>query len=83
MVSVRWSITRWRVAYPSSRSHAVQALGAVVIVLGLEPIVATFVSFVRAGGTPIPGALTQKLVVHGLNRYMRPDLSWRPGDHRR
>jgi protein-S-isoprenylcysteine O-methyltransferase Ste14 len=30
-----------------------------------------FVQFVRAGGTPMPGAMTTRLVVTGLNRYVR------------
>ncbi len=43
----------------------------VVVLAGLLPIVATFTRFVRAGGTPIPGAPTQQLVVAGCNRYVR------------
>ena len=27
--------------------------------------------FVRAGGTPMPGAMTKRLVVTGFNRYVR------------
>ena len=68
---VPWLITGWKVAYPSSSWRVVQAIGLAVIVMGLVPVVWTFVSFVRAGGTPIPGALTQELVVRGFNRYVR------------
>ena len=68
---VPWLITGWRVAYPSSSWRVVQAIGLVVILMGLVPVVWTFVSFVRAGGTPIPGAFTQELVVRGFNRYVR------------
>ena len=42
-----------------------------MIGLGLVAPVETFVAFVRAGGTPIPGALPQHLVVSGFNRYVR------------
>jgi protein-S-isoprenylcysteine O-methyltransferase Ste14 len=72
VVWVPWLITAWRVAYSSSSGwRAAQALGVVLIVAGLAPIVWTFVSFVRAGGTPIPGVYTQELVVRGFNQYVR------------
>ena len=58
-------------AYPSSHWRFAQALGLGLIIVGLAPVVSTFVSFVRAGGTPIPGAFTRELVVHGFNRYVR------------
>lgn len=71
VVLVPGLITGWRVAYPSPGWRAAQALGLVVILVGLVPVVWTFASFVRAGGTPIPGAFTQELVVRGFNRYVR------------
>jgi hypothetical protein len=46
-------------AFPSSSSRVVQAIGLLVILMGLVPVVWTFVYFVRAGGTPIPGAFNQ------------------------
>ena len=46
-------------------------IGAVVIVVGLIPPVHAFVQFVKAGGTPIPVAPTERLVVTGFNRYIR------------
>lgn len=46
-------------------------LGAVLIVTGLIPPVHAFVQFVRAGGTPMPIAPTQRLVVNGFNRFVR------------
>ena len=71
-VWVPWVITRWRMAYsPWSGWRVAQALGVVLVVAGLVPIVTTFVAFVRAGGTPIPGVYTQELVVRGFNRYVR------------
>ena len=44
----------------------VQLIGA-----GLVPVVAVFVQFARAGGTPLPLAPTRHLVVSGFNRYVR------------
>jgi protein-S-isoprenylcysteine O-methyltransferase Ste14 len=46
-------------------------LGVLLIVVGLIPPVHVFVQFVRAGGTPMPGAMTTRLVVTGFNRYVR------------
>jgi protein-S-isoprenylcysteine O-methyltransferase Ste14 len=46
-------------------------LGIALIVLGLIPPVGAFVQFARAGGTPMPLAPTQRLVVNGFNRYVR------------
>jgi protein-S-isoprenylcysteine O-methyltransferase Ste14 len=46
-------------------------LGVLMIVVGLIPPVHVFVQFVRAGGTPMPGAMTTRLVVTGFNRYVR------------
>jgi protein-S-isoprenylcysteine O-methyltransferase Ste14 len=66
-----WVITGWNVEYTSPAGHAVQFIGAALIVVGLAPPVGTFVEFVRAGGTPIPGAFTDRLVVSGFNRYVR------------
>jgi hypothetical protein len=48
-----------------------QAAGVLLIVAGLIPAVHVFVQFVRAGGTPMPRAMTGRLVVSGFNRYVR------------
>ena len=45
--------------------------GALLVAAGLLTTVAVFVAFVRADGTPMPGADTEHLVVTGLNRYVR------------
>lgn len=42
-----------------------------LIVAGLIAPLHVFVQFVRAGGTPMPGAMTTRLVVTGLNRHVR------------
>jgi protein-S-isoprenylcysteine O-methyltransferase Ste14 len=46
-------------------------IGGLLIVAGLIPPVHAFVQFVKAGGTPMPIAPTQRLVVTGFNRYIR------------
>jgi protein-S-isoprenylcysteine O-methyltransferase Ste14 len=43
----------------------------VLVVAGIVPPASAFTEFVRAGGTPIPAAPTQRLVVSGFNRYVR------------
>ena len=58
-------------AYPSSSWRVAQALGLGLIIAGLAPVVSTFVSFVRAGGTPIPGAFTQSSWCAGSTAYVR------------
>jgi len=45
--------------------------GVLLIGAGLVPVVAVFVQFARAGGTPLPLTPTRHLVVSGFNRYVR------------
>jgi protein-S-isoprenylcysteine O-methyltransferase Ste14 len=68
---VPWLITRWRFPDAGSDWRAVQAIGVVLIVAGVIPPIHAFVQFVKAGGTPMPIAPTQRLVVSGFNRYVR------------
>ena len=46
-------------------------VGGILIVLGLIAPIHAFVEFVKAGGTPMPVAPTQRLVVTGFNRFVR------------
>lgn len=62
-----WLITRWE--FPGWGVW--QVVGAVLVCVGVVPVVHAFVQFVRAGGTPIPAAPTRRLVVSGPNRYLR------------
>jgi protein-S-isoprenylcysteine O-methyltransferase Ste14 len=64
-----WLITRWEV--PGSSPAIRVALGVALIVLGLIPPVHAFIQFARAGGTPMPIAPTERLVVTGFNRFVR------------
>lgn len=66
---IPWLITGWVV--PQSSSPIRLVLGAVLIMAGLIPPVHAFVEFVKAGGTPMPVAPTQRLVVTGFNRFVR------------
>ncbi|OBB73221.1 isoprenylcysteine carboxylmethyltransferase family protein [Mycobacterium sp. 852014-52144_SCH5372336] len=63
-----WLITRWELSdAPAWRV----VLGGIMIVAGLIPPIHAFIEFVRAGGTPMPVAPTQRLVVTGFNRVVR------------
>ncbi|HEV7855311.1 MAG TPA: isoprenylcysteine carboxylmethyltransferase family protein [Mycobacterium sp.] len=64
-----WLITQWEIAGSSPPLRVV--LGVVAIVVGLIPPVHAFVQFVGAGGTPMPIAPTECLVVTGFNRFVR------------
>jgi protein-S-isoprenylcysteine O-methyltransferase Ste14 len=68
---VPWLITGWTVPAPLPWAGVPQVLGAVLVVAGLVPAVSAFVEFVRAGGTPLPLAPTERLVVSGFNRWVR------------
>ncbi len=71
-VLVPWWLTGWQVQHPLDWSAGLaRSIGAVLIVVGLIPPVHVFAQFVRAGGTPMPGAMTTRLVVTGFNRYVR------------
>ncbi|WP_094294204.1 methyltransferase family protein [Mycobacterium neumannii] len=63
-----WLITRWEL---SDAAAWRVVLGGTVIVAGLIPPIHAFIEFVRAGGTPMPVAPTQRLVVTGFNRVVR------------
>jgi protein-S-isoprenylcysteine O-methyltransferase Ste14 len=68
---VPWLITRWEITGSGLPWRLLQAIGVVLIVAGLIPPAHAFVQFVKAGGTPMPIAPTQRLVVTGFNRYVR------------
>jgi len=66
---VPWLITHWEVADSTPIWQII--LGVLLIVVGLVPPVHAFTQFVKAGGTPMPIAPTQRLVVTGFNRFVR------------
>jgi protein-S-isoprenylcysteine O-methyltransferase Ste14 len=68
---IPWLITRWHIPGSGPAWHVAQAVGVLLIVAGLVPLIHAFAQFARAGGTPVPLAPTQHLVVTGFNRYVR------------
>ncbi|MDH6198150.1 protein-S-isoprenylcysteine O-methyltransferase Ste14 [Mycobacterium frederiksbergense] len=68
---IPWLITHWRFHQPLPGWGPVRIVGAVLVVAGLIPPVSAFAEFVKAGGTPMPVAPTERLVVSGFNRYVR------------
>ena len=70
-VLVPWWLTGWQLPNPLPFGGLAATLGVLMIVVGLIPPVHVFVQFVRAGGTPMPGVMTKRLVVTGFNRYVR------------
>lgn len=70
-VLVPWWLTCWRVLRPLAWWSTAEAVGVVLIVAGLVVAVGVFAEFARARGTPMPGAMTERLVVKGFNRDVR------------
>ncbi len=66
-----WLITHWKFHTPLPYWAVAQAVGVLLIGTGLIPPVHAFTQFAKAGGTPIPLAPTEHLVVSGFNRYVR------------
>ena len=66
---IPWLMTRWEL--PDSTAVWRIVLGVLLIVAGLMPAVHAFVQFAKAGGTPMPLAPPERLVVNGFNRYVR------------
>jgi protein-S-isoprenylcysteine O-methyltransferase Ste14 len=64
-----WLITHWEI--PASSPPLRVILGVLLIVIGLIPPVHAFIQFAKAGGTPMPIAPTERLVVTGFNRVVR------------
>ena len=61
----------WHFHRPLPAWEIAQAVGVLLICVGLVPLVHSFVEFFRAGGTPIPVASPPRLVVSGFYRYVR------------
>jgi protein-S-isoprenylcysteine O-methyltransferase Ste14 len=68
---IPWLITRWDIPYSTPLWRVLQVAGVLMIVFGLIPVMHAFSQFARAGGTPMPIAPTERLVVTGFNRYVR------------
>src|SRR5450631_516737 len=70
-VLVPWWLTGWRLRHPLPYWSVAEAVGILLIVVGLIAAVHVFVQFVQAGGTPMPGPMTKRPVVTGFNRHVR------------
>ena len=68
---IPWLITRWALPDLGVPGRVVEGVGVLLIVAGLVPLVHAFVQFAKAGGTPVPVAPPQRLVVTGFNRFVR------------
>lgn len=68
---IPWLITGWEIPGATPAWRAAQVVGALLIAVGILPAVQAFVQFAKAGGTPMPAAPTERLVVTGPNRYVR------------
>jgi protein-S-isoprenylcysteine O-methyltransferase Ste14 len=68
---IPWLITRWDMPDFAGGWRLAQVIGVLLIVAGLVPLVHAFAQFAKAGGTPVPLAPTQRLVVTGFHRFVR------------
>jgi protein-S-isoprenylcysteine O-methyltransferase Ste14 len=69
---VPWWITRWRIGAPPAGITSLRWLGALMILIGLVPLAASFARFAWDGlGTPAPVAPPSRLVVSGFYRRVR------------
>ncbi|MEZ0364535.1 isoprenylcysteine carboxylmethyltransferase family protein [Mycobacterium sp. pUA109] len=68
---IPWLISRWELAGFTPAWRLAQAVGVLLIVIGLVPLVHSFVQFAKALGTPMPLAPTQHLVITGFYRFVR------------
>lgn len=68
---VPWLIAGRHLHQPAPHWIVAQAAGGLLICVGLVPVVDAFIRFVRAGGTPLPLAPTDALVVTGFHRHVR------------
>ena len=69
---VPWSLTHWHIGPPLFGIAPLRWIGAALIVLGLLPLLSSFVRFAWDGlGTPAPIAPPAKLVVTGFYRRVR------------
>jgi protein-S-isoprenylcysteine O-methyltransferase Ste14 len=64
-------ITRWQFCRPLPGWIAARMVGAGLVAAGLVPLVSAVAEFAKAGGTPLPIAPPERLVVSGFNRYVR------------
>ena len=64
-------LNEWHFHRPLPYWAVAQAAGGLLICTGLVPLVASFLEFIKADGTPAPPASPPRLVVRGPYRYVR------------
>lgn len=70
-VLLPWLLGYWHVHRLLPGWVIAQVIGLALVVLGMVPIVQSFVAFVRTGGTPVPVASPPRLVVDGFYGHVR------------
>ena len=69
---IPWSLTHWHIGPPFLGIEVLRWVGVALIVLGLLPLLSSFVRFAWDGlGTPAPIAPPTRLVVTGFYRRVR------------
>jgi protein-S-isoprenylcysteine O-methyltransferase Ste14 len=69
---IPWLLTGWQVREPLPYWAPLRVIGVILLVAGLIVLIQAFVRFVMEGfGTPVPVAAPERLVVGGVNRYVR------------
>ena len=68
---VPWLVTSWQVGSAPAYLLPLRVGGLVVTLVGTGVIVAEFLRFARAGGSPAPAVPTTQLVVEGPYRHVR------------
>jgi protein-S-isoprenylcysteine O-methyltransferase Ste14 len=69
---IPWWMTGWRVREPVPYWAPMRVLGVILLAAGLFALVQAFVRFVVEGlGTPAPIAAPERIVVGGMDRYVR------------
>jgi protein-S-isoprenylcysteine O-methyltransferase Ste14 len=71
---IPWLISGWEFHHPLPYWVGAQVVRVLLIVAGIIARVHAFVQFAQAGGTLIPIAPTQRLVVTGFNRCVRNSM---------
>ena len=70
LVLIPWLVTRFRL--PAGQPLWQTAIAALLIILGLIPLLESIIRFIVVGrGTIVPTAPTERLVVSGLYRFVR------------
>jgi len=70
-VLLPWLLGYWHLHRPLPGWAIAQTAGAVLLCVGVIPVVQSFIDFAASDGTPVPVAAPPCLVVRGFYRYVR------------